>query len=178
MASLLRELSVPQVSGELGDSSIQSWDASFGDAPGADYVVGQLWGRAGADRYLIVELRERMRFTQTVAAVRELNDYTAQRFRYCARRPILVEAAANGPAIIDHLRREIGGVIAVSPRGSKVSHAQAAQPLARPATSTSRAPRARTARAMTAPKPPSGSRASSRSERASPGALTTTASTP
>ncbi len=108
---------------------IQSWDASFGDAPGADYVVGQLWGRAGADRYLIVELRDRMSFTEAVAAVRELNDYAARRFRHCARRPILVEAAANGPAIIDHLRREIGGVIAVSPRGTKLSRAQAVQPL-------------------------------------------------
>ena len=70
-----------------------------------------------------------MSFTQTLAAVRELNDYAARHFRYCGHRPILVESAANGPAIVDHLRREIGAVIAVRPQGSKLSRAHAVRPL-------------------------------------------------
>jgi hypothetical protein len=35
------------------DQLIQSWDMAFSATAGSDYVVGQVWGRFGADRYLL-----------------------------------------------------------------------------------------------------------------------------
>lgn len=34
------------------DLMIQSWDMSFKDKVNSDYVVGQVWGAKGADRFL------------------------------------------------------------------------------------------------------------------------------
>ena len=42
---------------------------------------------------------------------------------------ILIEEAANGPAIINVLSREVPGVIGVTPEGGKYARAQAAQPM-------------------------------------------------
>jgi predicted phage terminase large subunit-like protein len=49
--------------------------------------------------------------------------------RYPETRAILIEDAANGPAVIDALRHEIRGVIAVPPEGGKYSRAAAAEPI-------------------------------------------------
>ena len=35
------------------DEIIQSWDCAFKDEQASDYVVGQVWGRRGADKYLL-----------------------------------------------------------------------------------------------------------------------------
>ena len=42
---------------------------------------------------------------------------------------VLIEDAANGPAVCQLLRRQIPGLIAVRPQGSKVSRAHAVAPL-------------------------------------------------
>ena len=49
--------------------------------------------------------------------------------KYPATGRILIEDAANGPAIIDALRHDITGVLAVQPRGGKLARPQAVQPL-------------------------------------------------
>jgi len=41
---------------------------------------------------------------------------------------ILIEDAANGPAIIEVLRHRVSGIIAVRPEGGKLARAHAAQP--------------------------------------------------
>ena len=48
-----------------GDELIQSWDMTFKDTAGTDYVVGQVWFRRGADCYLLDQVRDRMSFTAT-----------------------------------------------------------------------------------------------------------------
>jgi predicted phage terminase large subunit-like protein len=48
--------------------------------------------------------------------------------RYPDTGTILIEDAANGPAIIDALVHRIPGIIAVSPQGGKLARAHAAQP--------------------------------------------------
>jgi predicted phage terminase large subunit-like protein len=53
----------------------------------------------------------------------------ALRRRYPTSRTILIEDAANGPAIIDVLRHRVSGIIAVQPEGGKLARAQAGQPL-------------------------------------------------
>ena len=108
---------------ETFDQVIQSWDMTFKDGSDTDYVVGQVWGKKGADCYLMDQIRARLDFPGTVAAVRSL---TA---RYPQATVKLVEDKANGPAIISTLRREIVGLIPVNPAGGKEVRAHAVAPL-------------------------------------------------
>ena len=96
-----------------------SWDMSFKDSAASDFVVGQVWGKKGADCYLADQIRRRMSFTETCDAVVSL----AERWPGASRK--LVEATANGPAVIDALKHKIQGIIPVKPEGSKVSRAYA-----------------------------------------------------
>ena len=104
------------------DEIIQSWDMTFKDSSGTDFVVGQVWGRRQADKYLLDQVRDRMDFPTTVAAVKAL---TAKWPKAYAK---LVEDKANGPAVISTLKREIAGLIAVEPQGSKVARVAAVSP--------------------------------------------------
>lgn len=104
------------------DEVIQSWDMSFKDTQTSDYVVGQVWGRKGADRYLLDQVRDRMDFPATVQAVRTM---TA---KWPGATVKLVEGKANGPAVIASLAREIPGLIEVEPKGSKTARAAAVSP--------------------------------------------------
>lgn len=104
------------------DQVIQSWDMTFKDGKNADYVVGQVWGRVGADKYLLDQIRDRMDFPTTIKAVRTLSAKWPQ------ARAKLIEDKANGPAVIATLRRSIPGLIAVSPEGSKEERAAAVAP--------------------------------------------------
>ena len=104
------------------DEIIQSWDMTFKDTKTADFVVGQVWGRKGADKYLLDQVRDRMDFPATIQAVRTLSAKWPQ------ARAKLVEDKANGPAVIATLKREISGLIPVEPQGSKESRAWAVSP--------------------------------------------------
>ena len=96
-----------------------SWDMTFKAGDESDYVVGQVWGRKGADFYLLDQVRARMGFTATLAAFRALADKWPQAQRK------LVEDKANGPAVIDSLRHAVPGIIPVEPDGSKIARAHA-----------------------------------------------------
>lgn len=98
---------------------IASWDCTFKDTDGTDFVVGQVWGKKGADSYLLDQVRRRMSFTQTVDAVVKLKN------KWPATRAILIEDKANGPAVIDTLKRDVEGIIPVEPDGSKLARAHA-----------------------------------------------------
>lgn len=104
------------------DEIIQSWDMSFLDHDEADFVVGQLWGRKGADRYLIKQTRGRMSFIEAREAVRTMS--YSKPYGVLARKK-LVEKAANGIAIVNSLRREIPGLVERPPEGSKESRLHA-----------------------------------------------------
>lgn len=101
------------------DKVIASWDCTFKDTDGSDFVVGQVWGKVGANAYLIDQVRERMSFTATKAAIR------GQKKRYPQIREILIEDKANGPAVIDSLKSEVAGIIPIEPDGSKLARAHA-----------------------------------------------------
>ena len=113
----------PDMLPESFDEVIASWDMTFKDTDGSDFVVGQIWGRRGPDYYLLDQSRARMGFTASRAAVLNL----------CARWPeaagVLVEDKANGPAVMDALRGEVSGLIPVEPDGSKIARAYAVTPL-------------------------------------------------
>lgn len=101
------------------DEVIQSWDCAFKDTKGSAYVVGQVWGRIGADKYLIDQVRDKMDFPATVQAVRKLSA------KWPSARVKLIEDKANGPAVIATLKREISGIIPVNPEGGKLVRAHA-----------------------------------------------------
>lgn len=104
------------------DNQLISWDLTFKDADTSDYVVGQVWGKVGADMYLLDQVRGKMDFPTAVQAVRSLAK------KYSRIRTILIEDKANGPAVISTLKREISGIIPVNPEGGKVVRAQAITP--------------------------------------------------
>ena len=101
------------------DKVITSWDCTFKDTDGTDFVVGQVWGRAGANSYLLDQVRDRMSFTRTVKEVIELQN------RWPHSRAVLIEDKANGPAVIDTLKAHVPGIIPIEPDGSKLARAHA-----------------------------------------------------
>lgn len=101
------------------DKVIASWDCTFKDTDGTDFVVGQVWGKHGANSYLLDQMRNRMSFTTTVLAIVELKQ------RWPMTREILIEDKANGPAVIDTLKKKIAGIIPIEPDGSKLARAHA-----------------------------------------------------
>jgi predicted phage terminase large subunit-like protein len=104
------------------DEIVQSWDMSFKDSENADYVVGQVWGRSGTNKYLLAQVRKKMAFPETIRAFQTLTNQWPK-----ARRK-LVEDKANGSAIISTLKDSIIGIIAVNPTESKLSRLSAVCP--------------------------------------------------
>lgn len=101
---------------------ICSWDMAFKDLTDSDYVVGQVWGKRGADKYLLDQVRGQMNFTETCRAVTTLAAKWPQALVK------LVEDKANGTAVIDTLRSKVPGLIPVEPQGGKQARAAAVSP--------------------------------------------------
>jgi predicted phage terminase large subunit-like protein len=101
---------------------MQSWDMAFKDNKDSAYVVGQAWGRLGANKYLLDQLRDRLDMPGTIKAVSEFS------IKHPRTSLKLVEDAANGPAVIQSLREKISGLIPVNPMGDKVTRAKAVSP--------------------------------------------------
>lgn len=112
------------------DQLIQSWDMSFKDGEDNDYVVGQLWGKVGGDRYLIDQVRAIADFPDTIKLVRTFHAKWKHNITINnqAVTAILIEDKANGPAVISTLKKEISGIIPVTPDGSKISRVNAIAP--------------------------------------------------
>lgn len=105
------------------DELILSWDMTFKDTSGTDFVVGEVWARAGVQYYLLHLVRGRMAFVKSREAVIAMNTM------YPNNNGVLIEDKANGPAIIDSLREVIAGLVPVEPDGSKMSRAYAVSSL-------------------------------------------------
>jgi predicted phage terminase large subunit-like protein len=101
------------------DKVLDSWDCTFKDTDGTDFVVGQKWAKKGANAYLLMQTRARMSFTKTAEEVKKLRSADP------VAREILIEDKANGPAVIDFLKQEVFGILAVEPDGSKLARAHA-----------------------------------------------------
>ena len=109
------------------DDIVLSWDMTFKDEAAAasgnpDYVVGQVWGRVEADKYLLDQVRGKMDFPDTLKAVRAL------KAKWKESTAILIEDSANGPAIIASLKHEISGIIPWPAQGSKTERLSAVAP--------------------------------------------------
>lgn len=101
---------------------IQSWDLPFDKNEESAKCAGFVVGRAGANIYVEFCINDKMAFTQTVAAVR---DMTA---KHPEARAKVIEAAANGKALIDYLKDEITGLVAFQPSVSKEERARGTTP--------------------------------------------------
>lgn len=104
------------------DRIVTSWDFTFKDTDSSDFVVGQVWQKSGADYYLLDQVRGRLSFTESVRAVKQLQA------KYPQCRTILIEDKANGPAIINTLKKELSGIVPITPKDSKVGRANAVTP--------------------------------------------------
>ena len=102
-------------------TEIISVDASFKGDDSSDYVSIQVWGKKEQDYYLRYCLNKRLNFPDTVEAIKTI-------YRLFPRaRTVLIEEAANGPAIIQTLQREMF-IIPVTPLGGKISRVNAISP--------------------------------------------------
>ena len=98
-----------------------SVDASFKGDDTSDFVSIQVWGKRAQDYYLRYCLNKRLNFPDTVEASKTI-------YRLFPRaRTVLIEEAANGPAIIQTLQREMF-IIPVTPLGGKISRVNAISP--------------------------------------------------
>lgn len=110
-----RRSTLPEYFNEI----IQSWDMTFKGTDGTDYVVGQVWGRAGVRYYLLHQVRARMGFMASKDAVQLVSTM------FPSATAVLIEDKANGPAVLDALRDDVPGLLPILPDGSKVSRAHA-----------------------------------------------------
>jgi len=101
------------------DLVIDSWDCTFKDTDGTDFVCGGKWGKKGANAYLLRVVHKRMGFVDTAVSVEDLQ---AQPPRPSE---VLIEDKANGPAVIDFLKKRVPRLIPIEPDGSKLARAHA-----------------------------------------------------
>lgn len=95
-------------------------DAAFKATAKSDRVAIGVVGLKYPDIYLLDLVWDRMTFTETLNAIRDL------RRKWTRVSAVVIEDKANGSAIIDTLRKEIAGVIGVEPEGGKESRVIAA----------------------------------------------------
>lgn len=114
------------------DEVIISVDCSFRDKKTSDFVVMQAWarkrGRLGREqstqgvlpgKYLLDQVRARMGLLDTIAALKRF------RAKWRQATTVLVEARANGDAVIESMRRDgHPGVVGFEPDRSKIARAQ------------------------------------------------------
>jgi predicted phage terminase large subunit-like protein len=106
---------------------VSSWDTAFEGTTSSDYVVGQIWGLSRSDRYLLWSYRRQANLPQTIEAMLDADEWVSKRWPQAAY-TTLVEKAANGAAIVDIIKRELSGVIAVTVSNDKITRATAVQP--------------------------------------------------
>jgi predicted phage terminase large subunit-like protein len=105
------------------DTIIQSWDMALTKSATSDYVVGQVWGRKGADFYLLDQVCDRLDFDETVQAIKDLST------KWSNSTAKLIEAQTLGAALASHLKHEVAGLIPITAKGSKELRAQNCLPL-------------------------------------------------
>ncbi len=92
-----------------------SVDCSFKETKDSDFVAIQVWGKAGANYYLVDRIKARLDLLNTI------NRILYMKAAYPSVSAIFVEDKANGPAVVQLMRKEVSGVIPVKPEGGKVS---------------------------------------------------------
>jgi len=93
------------------DTIEMSCDLTFGGTKSTnDNVCIGVWGRVGADHYLLKKVKKKMSFQETLKTLR----IVSSDFPACRKK--IVESKANGLATIETLNREIGGFVEFDPK--------------------------------------------------------------
>lgn len=100
----------------------QSWDFAVKEKQSADYTVGIVGARFGANKYLLDIVRDKMNFPKQCNAL--IN--TSLKWRNAHKK--LIEDKANGSPILDSLKLQVTGMVAIQPIGDKVFRANAILP--------------------------------------------------
>lgn len=95
--------------------TLQSWDTASKGGPDNDWSVCTTWMATHTRRWYLLDLwRRRVDYPALKAAAKTLaRQWNAQR--------VLVEDAAAGTALVQELKMELSGIIAVKPSGDKAS---------------------------------------------------------
>lgn len=106
------------------DEQIISCDLSFGGVKKSnDPCAIQVWGRCGANHYLLCRIKKRLTFNEMCNTIKIVSG------NFPLARKKIVEKKANGQAIIDSLNSVIGGFVAYDPKMvDKVGRANAITP--------------------------------------------------
>lgn len=106
------------------DEQVISCDLSFGGIKKQnDPCAIQVWGRVGANHYLLKRIKKRMTFTEMCEMIKIVSA------TYPLARKKIVEKKANGQAVIDSLNNEIGGFEPYDPKMTdKLGRANAITP--------------------------------------------------
>jgi predicted phage terminase large subunit-like protein len=108
------------------DQVICSWDLAMKNVEDADFTVGLVIGRKGALCYLLDCIKARMDAPDQLKQIKELAN------RWPSATAKLIEDKANGPAVIQLLRIEVPGIIAVkadASTGGKQARLMAVSPM-------------------------------------------------
>lgn len=105
----------------LGQMSL-SLDASFKGRDDSDYIAMQVWVSSGSREFLIDQICGQKGFIDTLKALTSLLS------KWPRISAVLIEDAANGPAIVDTIKASIPGVIELPTAGGKLARAHAVSP--------------------------------------------------
>lgn len=105
-----------------GCELIQTWDLPFKASANSAKCAGIVMARKGAEIFFVDCVNEKMGFLESVAAIKNF----AQ--KYPEARGKVVEDKANGPAVIDFLKKDVPGLIGFQPKGSKEERAFSVSP--------------------------------------------------
>jgi predicted phage terminase large subunit-like protein len=103
------------------DMKVISVDCAFKDTATSDYVAIGVVGVKGRRRYVLNLVNAHLDAAATEAEIRRQRDV----HRVSA---VLIEDKANGPAVVQRLKINVPGVIAINPQGGKVARMFAAAP--------------------------------------------------
>lgn len=98
-------------------TTIQSWDFAFKDLITSSKVAGGVLGFKGADIFLFDTINKHMGFSASKVALKSM---TA---KWPTVHKKLIEEKANGPAIIEETKKEVGGIEPINPKDSKEARA-------------------------------------------------------
>jgi len=109
---------------ERFDEVVMSCDLSFGGKKQTnDPCAIQIWGRNGANHYLLKRIKKRLTFNEMCDTIK----IVSATFPQCRKK--IVEKKANGQAVIDALNNVIGGFEAYDPKmNDKQSRANSVTP--------------------------------------------------
>lgn len=103
--------------------AIQSWDLAFKNAVENSRVGGGVFGRVGADVFLIDEICKHLSFIGSLRGVTSMTE------KHPYAKAKYVENKANGPALESVLKKKIPGIILVEPEGDKKARLWAVTPM-------------------------------------------------